>query len=477
MSSESLIRQLSGHVSATRFEDLKPAEVDRVRQCLFDHIGNMLAGRYSDKARGLLDYAGRLPRQAEAAIFGFGQVTAETAAFCNAAFSRVVDLDDGHRRAMGHPGVVIVPTVLALGEKLRASTPAAIDAIAAAYDVYVEIGSVINPSSYTGKGFDTTGIAGTVAVAAAAAKLRGLDAAQTRAAMAIAALHGAGIIEYLSDGSSGKLLCPGWTTATGLRSVDMALCGFTGPDTVLEGTHGLFRCFADHYDAARFGAELGRARHVMSTYFKVHACLRRLHPAIDAVLAARTQHALDPESVRCIAVDAGPFVVKSDRRRPRTLIAAQGSLPFALAVALKFGEVSLATLQAALEDEGMADLEDRISVVASDAVVARQAAEPSLWGAVDLRIETRAGATIETQVNVARGEPEDPLSWSELRRKFAAQLAPTPVADRAQALSDTAASFDTFATVDAFARALAGKPSAPAEAGPIAEAGCATDPR
>ncbi|MDE2370879.1 MAG: MmgE/PrpD family protein [Burkholderiales bacterium] len=476
MQTESLIRQLSGHVAATRFEDLKPAEVDRVRQCIYDHIGNMLAGRYSDKARGLLDYARRPPREAEAAIFGFGQVTVETAAFCNAAFSRVVDLDDGHRQAMGHPGVVIVPTVLALGEKLRASTTAAIDAIAAAYDVYVEIGSVINPSSYTEKGFDTTGIAGTVAVAAAAAKLRGLDAAQTRAAMAIAALHGAGIIEYLSDGSSGKLLCPGWTTATGLRSVEMALCGFTGPDSVLEGAHGLFRCFADHYDAARFGVELGRTRHVMTTYFKVHACLRRLHPAIDAVLAARKQHDLDPESVRSVVVYAGPFVVKADRRRPQTLIAAQGSLPFALAVALKFGEVSLATLQAGLDDHGMAEIEERISVVPSDAVVARQAAEPSLWGAVDVRIETRDGTTIETQVSVARGEPEDPLSWSDLRSKFAAQLASTPVADRAKALSDTAATFDAFATVDAFARAMAGNPPVAAAVGPIG-AGRATERR
>lgn len=468
MQTESLIRQLSRHVALTRFEDLTPAEVDRVRQCIFDNLGNMLAGRYSDKARGFLEYADRLPRAPEAAIFGFGQATAETAAFCNAAFSRVVDLDDGHRHAMGHPGVVIIPTVLALGEKLRASTTAAIDAIAAAYDVYVEIGSVINPSSYTEKGFDTTGIAGSVAVAAAAAKLRGLDAAQTRAAMAIAALHGAGIIEYLSDGSSGKLLCPGWTTATGLRSVEMALCGFTGPDSVLEGAHGLFRCFSNHYDSARFGAELGRTRHVMTTYFKVHACLRRLHPAIDAVVAARARHDLVPERVRSIIVYAGPFVVKSDRRRPRTLIAAQGSMPFALAVALKFGEVSLATLQAALEDDGMAAIEDKVSVVPSDAVMARQAAEPSLWGAVDLRIETRDGETIEAQVSVARGEPEEPLSWSDLRSKFAAQLAPTPIADRAKALADTAAAFDTFATVDAFARALAGTPPVVAAEGPIA---------
>lgn len=455
MPAESLIQQLSDHVCSTRFESMTAPEVDRVRQCLFDNIGNMLAGRFSDKARGLLDHAASRPPAPEAGIFGSGQVSVETAAFCNAAFSRVADLDDGHRQAMGHPGVVILPAVLALGEKLRASTTAAIDAIAAAYDVYVEIGSVINPSSYTDKGFDTTGIAGPVAVAAAAAKLHGLDAERTRAAMAIAALHGAGIIEYLSDGSSGKLLCPAWTTATGLRSVDMARCGFTGPRSVLEGQHGVFRCFSNQYDAARFGADLGHARHVMRVYFKVHACLRRLHPAVDALLDARACHGLVPGNVRGIVVHGGPFVLKTDRRRPRSLIAAQGSMPFVLAVALKYGEVSQASLRAGLEDEAMAAIEDSIVVAASDAVTARQAIDPSLWGGVDLRIDPHGGAPVLVSADVPRGEPEQPLSWSELRRKFHTQLSSTPLAASAEAIADMAQSFDGFATVDAYVRALA----------------------
>lgn len=454
MSTENLIQQLSDHVCSTRFESMNATEVDRVRQCVLDNLGNMLAGRFSDKAVGFLDYAASQPPVREAGIFGFGEASVETAAFCNAALSRVADLDDGHRKAMGHPGVVIIPTVLALGEKLRVPTTAAIDAIAAAYDVYVEIGSAINPSSYTEKGFDTTGIAGPVAVAAAAAKLRGLDAGQTCSAMAIAALHGAGIIEYLSDGSSGKLLCPGWTTATGLRSVDMALCGFTGPRSVLEGAHGLFRCFSTQYDATRFGRELGQARHVMSIYFKVHACLRRLHPAVDALLAARARHALVPGNVCRIVVQGGPFVLKSDRRRPRSLIAAQGSMPFVLAVALKYGEVSQASLQAALAGDGMAAIEDSIEVVGSDAVAVRQAADPSLWGAVDLRIESRDDGPILVSADVPRGEPEQPLSWGELHRKFHAQLCSTPVAASAGVLADMAQACDGFATVDAYMGAL-----------------------
>lgn len=454
MSARNLIRILARHVVSTRFEQLNPAEIDRTRQCILDCLGNMLAGRYSEKAAGFLLHADSDQGHDGATIFGFRKVAHDKAAFCNAAFSRVMDLDDGHRRAMGHPGVVIIPAVLALGEMLRSTTSDAISAIVSAYDVYVEIGTAINPSSYTVKGFDTTGVAGTVAVAAAAAKLKGLDMERVKHAMSIAALHSGGFIEYLSDGSSGKLLCPAWTVATGLRSVEMAECGFTGPDSVLEGQHGLFRCFSDDFDLANFGVGLGSTRHIMTGYFKIHACLRRLHPAIDGLLTARKAHGLSPENVRRIVVRAGPFVLKADQRRPKTLVAAQGSMPFTLAVALKYAKVSRETLQTAMADREVEALEDRVLLEHCATIAARQAADSSLWGEAQLTIETVDGRTLVEHAALASGEPETPMTWEDLRHKFADQLMRTPASTRAHAIASSVAQFTEMDTVDAFVRAV-----------------------
>lgn len=455
MHDQHLIRLLARHVVAMQFDRLQRVEVDRTKQCILDCLGNMLAGRYSEKAAGLLLHAGSDDAADGATVFGLRKVAYEKAAFCNAAFSRVMDLDDGHRRAMGHPGVVIIPAVLALGEVLGSSTAEAICAIVSAYDVYVEIGTTINPSSYTVKGFDTTGVAGTVAVAAAAAKLKRLDMERIKHAMAIAALHSGGFIEYLSDGSSGKLLCPGWTVATGLRSVEMAQCGFTGPDTVLEGRHGLFRCFSDRFDASRFGLGLESARHIMSTYFKLHACLRRLHPALDGLLSARKSYALSPENVRRIVVRAGQFVMKADGRRPTTLVAAQGSMPFTLAVALKYGKVSQETLLAAMADPDVEAIEERIGLEYSATISARQEVDASLWGEAELTIETVDGRTFTEHTPFAAGEPETPLSWDDLRQKFADQLLRTPIADRTAAIESAVSRFLEFDRVDDFVRAVA----------------------
>lgn len=448
----SLIRLLSDHVAATTYQNVPPEVVDRTKQSILDNLGNLLAGRYSDKGEGFIQYAARWKNHREATIPGYGKVALEAAAFANAGFSRIMDLDDGHRAAMGHPGVVIIPSVLALGEVLDSSATEAIAAIVAAYDVYIEIGSTINPSSYTEKGFDTTGVAGVVAVAAAAAKLHRFDREGTKNAMAIAALHAGGFIEYLTDGSSGKLLCPGWTTATGLRAIEMAGCGFTGPDTVLEGRKGLFQCFSSKYDTTGFGTALGRCNHIMTTYFKVHSCLRRLHQGVDALLSLREKHALTPASVKAIQIGAGPFVVEADSRRPKTLVAGQGSMPFVLGVALKHGLISRETLEAGMDDAEVHAIEDKVRIVLSKKIVDYQAQNPSAWGAVEMDVETFDGRRVSEWTPLAFGEPEMPLSWKQLEAKFAALVNPTIAVRKASAIISAARRLEEFASVAEFVR-------------------------
>jgi 2-methylcitrate dehydratase PrpD len=445
-----LIRKLSNHVVQTTFDKLPPKVVDKAKQSILDNLGNLLAGRYSEKGRGLIQYAARWKHLHEATIPGYGKVAVEAAAFANAGLSRVMDLDDGHRAGMGHPGVVIIPSVLALGELLVSSGEEIIAAIVAAYDVYIEIGSAINPSSYTKKGFDTTGVAGGVAVAAAAAKLHNLNEEKTKNAMAIAALHAGGFIEYLSDGSAGKILCPGWATATAFRALEVVKCGFTGPDTVLEGKKGLFQCFSDKYDVSNFGAGLGKNYHILTTYFKVHACLRRLHPAVDALLLLREKYSLTPSTVKAITVNTGPFVVEADNTRPHTLVGAQGSLPFTLAVALKHGSISKATLEAGMNDSEIRQVEDIVTVVLSKSILQHQQAHPSDWGAVALEIEATDGKKVSEWMPIAFGEPEKPLSWEQVQDKFTRLVSMTELAPATDTLVEAVKLFETYRRVNDF---------------------------
>src|ERR1700680_347132 len=40
------------------------------------------------------------------------------AAFINSSAASVLDLDDGHRVASGHPGAAVIPAVIAVGESI-----------------------------------------------------------------------------------------------------------------------------------------------------------------------------------------------------------------------------------------------------------------------------------------------------------------------------------------------------------------------
>jgi len=289
-----------------------------------------------------------------------------------------------------------------------------------------------------------------VAVAAAVAKLNRLNVEETKNAMSIAALHAGGFIEYLTDGSAGKLLCPGWATSTGFRAIEVVKCGFTGPDTVLEGKKGLFQCFSNKHDVANFGARLGKEYHIMTTYFKVHACLRRLHQGVDAMQSLRSKHSLTPDRVKRITINAGPFVCEANTTRPKTLVSGQGSMPFVLAVTLKHGYVSKGTLEMSVNDEEIRQLEDKVSVLLSQKVLDHQAENPSAWGAVDMEVETTEGMKVSEWVPLAFGEPEMPLSWARLQEKFGRLVSPTSAERKIESTVTAIKRFDEFSTVNEF---------------------------
>jgi len=61
------------------------------------------------------------------------------ASFANAIPTSILDLDDGHRAAAGHPGAAIIPAVLAAAESLGVTGEKALIAIAIGYEVGIRI--------------------------------------------------------------------------------------------------------------------------------------------------------------------------------------------------------------------------------------------------------------------------------------------------------------------------------------------------
>ena len=142
---------------------------------------------------------------------------------------------------------------------------------------------------------------------------------------------------------------------------------------------------------------------------------------IDAALAIRAAHAIDPATIERIEVGmlAAGFAIVCEpiaaKRRPASTVDAQFSLPFGIAVALVRGRAAPDDFAAATwADPTVRLIMDRVDAV-RDARL--DAAFPRAWPCW-LRIARRDGATLETRVEHPRGDPENFPGDDELAAKF-----------------------------------------------------------
>jgi 2-methylcitrate dehydratase PrpD len=134
----------------------------------------------------------------------------------------------------------------------------------------------------------------------------------------------------------------------------LARSGMTGPETSLDGRHGLFRQFTgDEAAAERFReliGGLGREWHLPKAAYKFYPCCHYLHPFIEAAgkLAERGVRPADVERILCrvpqgeAAVICEPWETKQS---PANGHAARWSLPITVAAQLVEGKVDLTTFE------------------------------------------------------------------------------------------------------------------------------------
>jgi 2-methylcitrate dehydratase PrpD len=408
------------YIARLKFADLPSEAVSQATKCVLDGLGNIIAGSMSSKVLKLDRSSLFSKTRGESHIIAnaSGTVSPAEAAVKNAISMRSLDLDDGHRSAMGHPGSVVVPVALAVGEATHMSGKELIVGIIAAYEIYARTGAVINPKAYNELGFESTGICGSIASAVMISKAYKMNAVDICNAIGIAASFAGGLIEYQNDGTDGKYICPAITSLSGFHAAELASVGFTGPANIFEGRQGFFHAHGSECDPEKVSEGLGKDFGILDTYFKIHSCMRGLHASIDGILALRNRYDLESANVQKILVKTTPLVKRLDKKHPMTLQQAQANVSFVLATALKFGNVSIQSLKAALNDEEIPRIEEKIIVAIDDEIYEYWKKSPTNWGASKIEAELSSGECVTEWTPIAFGEYERPLSLTDLTEKF-----------------------------------------------------------
>ncbi len=362
-------------------------------------------------------------------------------------------MDDVDKRALLHPGPVVVPAALAAAEAVGVDDGLALlDAVVRGYEAMIRIGRAVGAGHYAK--FHTTATCGGFGAAVAAASLLGLDETATAWALGNAGQQASGLWQVRNEQVFTKAFHDGRAAANGVASAFLAAQGYAGPLSIFEGPQGFFAAMCPGAEPADVLRDTDGAWAIHEVSFKPHAACRHAHATIDAVLAVReraggrTLERLEIASYR----DA---LVFCDRPVPTTTGQAKFSLQHASAVAWLFGDATLERFtSASLVEPKIAALRGLVSVSEDAAISDRY---PARFGA--RAVAHFADGSSETfEAADALGDPERPLDHDGLLAKVQALTAwggqDAAATDR---LVEAAMGLGVTSGVRAFAAALPGE--------------------
>src|SRR5258707_9535314 len=170
------IEKLAHFVAETTLEQVPAAVQSYAKLVVLDTLGVILAGAGRPEVRGLRE---RLSATAGtgATVFAPGWPTNDprTAALLNGIAGRSLELGEGHRYVSYQGAMQILPGVLGSGECARASGREMLAALILGYDIGARLAAAMTTRPLAHQ----NGQAALLGAAAAGARMRGLNAADT----------------------------------------------------------------------------------------------------------------------------------------------------------------------------------------------------------------------------------------------------------------------------------------------------------
>lgn len=456
---EAITQKLAAFAEKLDYEDLSPEAVDMAKYLCLDFAGVTLSGSTAPSSRTMVQAIERTARPGPSVIVGTSvKALPEYAALANGAAFHSVELDDVNNESSLHPGVVAYPTALALADMALVDGRSFITAVVAGYDVIVRLGRALRPAEHYGRGFHPTATCGTFGSAAISARLLGLEGPAFSYALGIAGSQAAGSMEFLEDGAWTKRFHPGWAAHSGMWAAFLAREGFIGPTTIVEGRYGFLNAYSGDPDLDSVLSDLGETYHVTRTSVKPHACCRYNQGPIDCILDLVNRYNLRAEDVEKATVgilSAGYNIVASppeEKRNPKSVVDMQFSMPFGAAVALLYGRASLEEYSTEVVDRPeVRELMSRVSCV-QDARLDAQF--PKVWPAW-AEIQTRDGRSLRSELQYPKGDPENALSWGEMKDKFKSLASPVVSSKRQSEIILAVEAMEDMTDIRYFAKLLA----------------------
>ncbi len=391
-------------ISDLTFDQIGDDVRRHARRSLLDLIGVAAAGRGTKNAEIVCNYAenhsgagkhgARIP-------FDGRRVSVPGAAMAGAAMIDSLDAHDGHRLAKGHAGVVVLPALLAISDEMApCSGSEFVTRFVIGYEIAIRSGIALHDST---EEYHTSGAWNAIGAAALVARALGFGKEKTRHAMGAAEYYGPRspmmrCIDFptmVKDGAT-------YGAHAGVSAALLAADGFTGaPATLVE----------DVLSETAWN-DLGESWRMSEQYLKPWPVCRWAQPAMQAAQDIRDRIVGKP--IDRIIVETFEEASRLTPTHPEDTETAQYSLPFPVAAMLLHGKVDAKTVTEGLNDPKVHALAERVEFNVSQSL---NSAFPASRRARVIII-LKDGEVVESAAVEAAGDPDKPLSDTDVVNKF-----------------------------------------------------------
>jgi 2-methylcitrate dehydratase len=426
-------RLLVDYAQRLTYADIPSGAIHAAKVRLIDTIACLVGAYDNPLCVSMRNIAARYEGAPAARIVGSPKkTTAEMAAFANGVMLRYLDMSDMYRvKNSGHPSDLFAP-ILAVAEAVDADGQAALTAITLAYDVYCAFSETL---AIKPKGWDQP-VYGVVASALGAGKLLGLDREQMAQAIALALAPNMALVQTRRGELSNWKNCAGANASrNGIFAALLAKEGVTGPSAVFEGEGGLYDIVGKFvWDPS-----------VTKTNLKSFPVCYHGQAAAWATLDARNRlsttdiGAIEEVSVEAYLPAIDEMAHDPTRWAPTTPETADHSLPFAVAVVLKDGDLTPESYsQEYLTSAALRRLMSKVKCAENPDFSARYPKHAPCR----ITVKLASGESVVGEVDAPQGHSSHPMDDAQVQKKFRAMFRGYGPKDQAEQVLEAAWSFE-----------------------------------
>ena len=411
----------------TKYEDIPEPVIENLKKSLLDSIGVMTAASFIEPACGpFIKFAVENSADRSCTIFGTDhKASVLMASLANGALIHALDYEDGHDDSKSHPNTASIPVLMAISESRGKSGQELLAAMAVASELAVRMKLSLTANDLADCGLYSPPMFSAYGAVLGASRLLGLGEDQALDALSIAltqvllpgqsARSKRSVLRGVRDAFSAR------AAAFGALMAEQGVCARM--DDALQGPFGLYMCcFRSQYDPSVILKDLGTRWEIERLRYKAWPCCGTSHAVISAIFDLKETYNIRSEDVERIRLIINqPHLNLLEPRdvkyRPGSMAAAKFSLPFASALAMKYGKVTLDSYT----DDALTDPE--LLGIAAKVEYALRPVEDghpkSFYGDdhVEVTITTNQGE-FSQELFESYGSPDKPLSKQQFQNKF-----------------------------------------------------------